>query len=321
MKFPGYVPAPAQKKILEMLDGGDESNWPEGLQGALAKSEEKLAEITNDIKAASQINDIESIDELYRWQNNAAQERDLYQRQVDCLYRLAQDKRIKGAYSKLTIDIAEDEQWGQFIEAAVVCLIDYSEPRRNVKKSNQLAKDISECCEKLAGLLQDQFDCLGPYTHGEQLSLRHILLHTDSELNSEKWLMNRGDLFGLILPDTNSDQWKVLLDRQKTWGAAPSVSDLVKMVGKASQQHTHNKLKFTNIGIHSRKTNERFDYLRNFAYLLFTVRKYPITPNIKHAMATTASVAFEQPTDFSYSDVDQAIKSVSSYLKEHSIEK
>ncbi|MDG2272479.1 MAG: hypothetical protein P8L39_09250 [Halioglobus sp.] len=308
-QFSAFTPRPARKAVLEMLNGDEESLPSNCLQVRLGESQKILDKIAKEIEAEKKISATEPLDKLYQLQRKATRVRDGYKRQVDFLYRLAKDERMKDAYSKLNDVITCYDEWYFFIAAVTSSLTDYAEVRDNLKAVKKRADDISKHCEKLAELLEDQTDTLELHPL-EALSIRHLLRTTDSRLHLETWEKRRDDLLGVInlVTDENYDQRKVALDRQEDWKAAPSIPELIRTLKEESQKESRRASHFYRTVTHSRKSNKKFDYLRNIVIKIFHTRDLQESPEIKHAIVITASVAFEQPIDISYDDVDAAIK-------------
>ena len=163
MPFPSYVPAAVREYLHRQLDGEepDAYNW----RSALAKAEQEIAAIHQEMERCALDQDSNSLADLRRRNQEALARRDGLSLEVECLERLASDPRMRDAYAALMLVIATDAQWQGFIASAWVSRLDYGRERERRSRAIGLCERIAANAGQLAGLLRE-LEALGAYSGG-----------------------------------------------------------------------------------------------------------------------------------------------------------
>ncbi len=204
MDFPAYVPAAVREYIKTRIEGDP---WePMGWQETLASAERQLAKIEGEINAKTQRGEHEYLPSLRIERDKALAHRDTLALDVDCLRRLADDARMREAFTLLTSEFTDDKQWQGFIYAAWAARMDFEKYRERLKRAAELKGQIADAAEQLATLIR-QFSETGMNGPGEFYSIPELLDQTD---NHE-------------LQDHNLTMWRSM--RPHVLGEVPSLGD------------------------------------------------------------------------------------------------
>ncbi len=123
MEFEDYVPEAVRTYISTQIEG--DSRVPDGWAAALVNAEEKLSKIEAALVEALPLGNSESLDSLREQKTKAVKGRDMLANSIDCLKRLAQDKRMCKAFKLLAGEFSDDEHRRSFISSAWAAQMDY----------------------------------------------------------------------------------------------------------------------------------------------------------------------------------------------------
>lgn len=326
MEFPAYVPAAVRTQIAAMIDG---DAWePHGWAASLASAEQRLSEIEQAIEARTRRGDLDYLLGLRLQKADALKHRDAMAEEVGCLQRLAHDSRMRDAFTLLTREFTDDEQWRGFIRSARAARMDYGRFRERLKEAAELKKEIADAADDLAKLIRQFADFGIDNGPGEFFSVPALLRQTDNhESNGRNLHMWRG-LRGYILGDPQrrdipdieqggDDQSTapgivrielVPMEKADTdpteemrstlcyaWDTAPSFPDLLDTVAKAARDFTPSEDGMIGAAIESRQRSAKTEYLRAFWHQLTDVHHFTLTTAVMQAMAIVANVVINLP--------------------------
>lgn len=228
------------------------------------------------------------------------------QDQRDCIARLVHRPEnrteMEPVYGILT-DI-ESEGGGQavdFIAAAFSAQMDFGRYRDAIDLARKLNDKIGIAAAELASLLREIQDT-GVNSPSEFYSVRDLLLQTDYRDEPSKSIWK--GCKDLIVRGNKAD-----LAFQHAWKKVPTVDLLLDTLANAANDYEPQEpSSVVAAGIASRKKTPKTAYLRAFWYLLAGEHGFTISPRVKDAMATTATVVLNEPdTIVSADDVSKAL--------------
>ena len=351
MDFPVYVPAAVRKYLADYLEGESDRDIP-GYIELLAKAEAAIAGIERAIECYARRGEDDYLGSLREQKSEAIKHRDMLANGVECLQRLAHDKRMREAFDLLSSEFSNDEQWRGFIRAAWAARMDYKPYRERLKQAKKLRDEIVDTSEKLAQLLRDISTVGLSDWPSELFSIPELLRNTDNhemqDHNLQMWRSKRHYVLGdlprrdepekeLAQPTRKEDStsapeivWYILKPGEKPeidpeeanrnslryiWGLAPELSALLETVSKAAREFNPREYGMIGTAIVSRQQSVKTEYLRAFANLL----NINLTTIVMKAMAIVANVAINLPdVDVTYDDVRKALVKLSGEPLENS---
>lgn len=343
MDFPAYVPASVRAHITTLIDG--DGREPFGWAASLASAEEQLSKIERAIAGKTRRGEIEYLFSLSEQKTEAVKHRDMLANNVECLQRLAHDKRMQAAFEQLNDKFYNDEQWRGFIYAAWAARMDYKYYREQLKSAKELRDEIADTSEKLARLLRKTSTVGLSDWPSELFSIPELLRNTDNhemqDHNLCMWRSMRRHVLGdpprRDIPESEPEQEtgeppsaheivivRVILEPGEkpeidpveevrntlryAWGTAPDLSALLDTVTRAAREFKPSRSGVIGAAIVSRQQNTKTEYLRAFGNLLTDVHHLTLTPDVMKAMAIVANVAINLPdVDVTYDDVRKSL--------------
>ncbi len=341
MRFPDYVPNSVRLYITDIIEGND---WAkEGWKHAHVIVGKELKQINHKINICNVDADIQNLKEELTEVTKRYNE---LEENINCLYRLGTDSRMKEVYSLLSRNISDDRDLKKFIYAAWAAKCDFSIFRDRVKRATELNSKIMIAANRLENLIKE-FEETGVNGPNEFYGVRDILEKTDNSKNRnynfEMWRSLRHIIFGYDVKGNNSDEnfllkeegysppkievifvdpkEKHVIDPVKsyqntieyTWGVAPDFSELLRTVADAAKHFTPEEGGVVRAAIAKRESNPKTEYLRAFSHLLKEGHKILIGPIEMNAMALIANVVINLPhIDVSYDDV---VKTINNFEK------
>lgn len=336
MRFPDYVPNSVRLYLTDLIEGND---WAkEGWKHAHVIVGKELKQIKHKINICNVDADLQSLKEELTEVTKRYNE---LEENINCLYRLGTDSRMKEVYSLLSRNISDDRDLKKIIYAAWAAKCDFSVFRDRVKRATELNSKIMIAANRLENLIKE-FEETGVNGPNEFYGVRDILEKTDNSKNRnynfEMWRSLRHIIFGYDVKDNNSDEnfllkeegysppkievifvdpkEKHVIDPVKsyqntieyTWGVAPDFSELLRTVADAAKHFTPEEGGVVRAAIAKRESNPKTEYLRAFSHLLKEGHKILIGPIEMNAMALIANVVINLPhIDVSYDDVAKTI--------------
>lgn len=341
MEFPEYVPEVVRSYISSVLEG-EAPRHITGYRDLLARAEAQLYSINEQFdNAVSQ--DDSCLSELRKKRREAQEHRNYLSADVECLQRLAGDKRMKEAYFMLTDQQFSEGQRSGLISAAWAARIDYTKYRDRVKAAKALRLQISSAATALSQLLQD-FSATGINGPSEFHSIPDLLrasenfdrggrnLMTWQAMRSVvlgDWPKNRDTSRGIpanpykfakedleisvrfLGPNENpiidpDDQARNAL--RYAWGVAPELSGLLDTLSVTAQSFEPNEFGMIGAAISTRQKSMKTEYVRAFATLLVDVHGVTLTALVKDLIAKVANVVLNDgEIDVTYDDVRKAL--------------
>ena len=339
MNFPAYVPAVVQAYIAARIEGGD--FLPRGgLAASLERAEKKL--VASKSKIAELAKAGEDADPwLLRQRVKHKISCDQLAADVDCLQRLAHDRRMREVYSALTA-LFTDEQLRGFIYSAWSARMNYAPYRQRLNRATQLTSDIAKTAAKLAGLLREMEE-ESPDQPAEFGHIPSLLERTENSRDDRMWRWMRPHVLGLLpeheaakvaplrsvgepitvgtiqvvtgVPGEEDESVTVEtgeLDPAEqarravryAWGVSPSLWALLDTVARAARAFRPRETGMIGAAVSSRKRNPKTEYLRAFVSLLRDDHGLKLTVPIMKAMAAISNVIINDPdVDVSFDDV------------------
>jgi hypothetical protein len=341
MKFPGYVPAGVQDLVTRCLN--DDSLFAPSLLKQLTQAKQRLEsvdialqkEVAKSIcrpqepgrrKVAAKrkhtgVNETERtlpIDYLSWVRREHIEASEAVERisgRIECLKKLAIDRRMKEAFAALTGEFTDDDQWECFILAAWVANKEYGSVRNNLKHAGELARSIAVAAENLSKLLGGLRE-RSSEAPNELFSVLALLQTTEnSDIRGDKgelWRRFRDDLFGdqirraieVPVPDGASAREHVRGHLRYVWLTCPGLPDLLGRMSEVAKSYTPGERGHIAAAIQSRQSNKRTEYLRAFASLLVEEHGFVLSAPIRTAMAVAATVVINCPKDSVVSSED-----------------
>ena len=342
MNFPAYVPAVVRTHLSHYLEGENERSIP-GYADLLESEEKRLIEIERTIEARTRRGEIELVALLRKQRADSVEHRDRLARDVDCLRRLAHDRRMQEVFALLTREFTDDQQWRSFVHCAWAAKIDFSKFRESRKLAIEVTAKIADAAETLANLIR-QFEDAGISAPSEFYSIPELLRQTDNhdmqDHNLAMWRVMRPHLLGdlprrdvreIEKPNREGEQSREsivvtrtflepgekpdidpiqqqLEDLRYAWGTAPDLSALLETLAAAARGWKPGETGFIAAAIESRQRSAKTEYLRAFGSLLIDRHNVNLTTAIMQAMAIAANVVINLPdVDVTYDDVRKAL--------------
>ena len=341
MEFQEYVPHVVRRYISSVLDG-EVPRHITGYRDLLAQAQEQLASINEQFdNAVSQ--DDSYLSELRKKRREAEEHRNYLSADVECLQRLAGDKRMKEAYVMLADQQFTEEQRCGLISAAWAARIDYTKYRDRVKAAKALRLQISSAATALSQLLQD-FSATGINGPSEFYSIPDLLRATDNFDGGGRNLMMWQAMRSVVLGDRPKKRdtskgipanarnvarenleisvrflgpnEKPIIDPvdqarnalRYAWGVAPELSGLLATLSVTAQSFEPNEFGMIGAAISTRQKSMKTEYVRAFATLLADVHGVTLTALVKDLIAKVANVVLNDgEIDVTYDDVRKAL--------------
>jgi hypothetical protein len=352
MDFPSYVPNAVQRQVSAALDG---DSWnPSGWRAALIEADSEQLRLGALLESFSEdpdvANNIRIECQKCRDDCNALRQN------VACFERLALREEMKGAYENLIAACTTDDQQMAFVRSAWAADMNYPWFREKIKGAKEVARKIADAAGVLSALLRHAHQH-GNYLTGEFSSVRWLLQNTNHQPgDSDYWMWQhmRHSVLGGNREDheecSNSAGAKngVLdappmpveikwggeapsevapvdpkTERQNeldyVWEKAPDMAQVIDSMQRAALRETPTEREAVGAALVSRKNSRKFEYLRAFASKLQEEYNIELTPEIRAAMAVTATVVLnDSAIDVTTDDVRKAIASLPSQAAEHS---
>jgi hypothetical protein len=336
MNFPEYVPHSVRLYLTDLIEGND---WAkEGWKHAYVNVGKELEQIKHKINICNVDADLQSLKvEL----TEVTKRYNEFEENINCLYRLATDSRMKEVYTLLSENISDDRDLNKFIYAAWAAKSNFSVFRNRVKRATELNSKIMIAANRLENLIKE-FEETGVNGPNEFYGVMDILEKTDNYKNRnhnfEMWRSLRHVIFGYDVKNNNSDdnfylkeegysspkievifgdpKEKHAIDPVKSyqntikyiWGLAPDFSALLRTVADAAKHFKPEEDGVVRAAIAKRESNPKTEFLRAFSHLLKEGHEILIGPIEMNAMALIANVVINLPhIDVSYDDVAKTI--------------
>jgi hypothetical protein len=255
---------------------------------------------------------------------------------------------MEKAYKRLSGELTTRQNWRSFMYSAIEADAAYLRHRTIVGRGKELAPKIAKKAVELADLLSE-FSLLDVDNFPLELSsIWHLLSvsidQTWPELEPEKLIEYKRLLLSEIdplpvptpLPRQDASQLSALrellleddrrgtrvaqrnnrtmlsdnipLDLPTAWAAAPSVTTLLRRLAASADDFQPKQAGMIAAPLDNREKQPRNQYVRGFAFLLLE-RHIPLTPKVRNAMATIATVLYDDPNKtMTPRDVKDALK-------------
>jgi hypothetical protein len=284
--------------------------------------------------------------DLQRHYQEALARRDGLRLEVECLERLASDRRMRDAYAALMLVIDTDAQWQGFIASAWVSRQDYGRVRERQSRAIGLREQIAANAGQLAGLLHELY-ALDVDPPGVCSSLPALIqrteiddLHDPAQQSARTyWRAMRRVILGDTPPQapgdvvppspgaeetipvfklvfvTADERSNVLAEQQLrdalryAWGKAPDLATHLDTLAREVGRWEPGHRGFIRQAIASREHNAMQEYLRAFITILTEDYGFALTVPLKKAIATTAMVVDGGV------DVDVTLETVNKVIK------
>lgn len=324
MEPQAFVPTAIREYVQAMVNG---NSWePFGWAGALKNAQDEVSKVDRQIKSASKLGASRQLDDLRQKKQSAEAHRDALSRAVSCLTRFVEDRRMVEAYRLLVTEIADDQEWKQFITAAWQAQRGFHNYREQLSTATTLKVEIADSAEALANLL-NRFAKIGINVPSEFCSIPELLRQTDNhELqghNLDMWRSMRryilgelprqerstGPLAEVVANEALKVKIRVLAknDVAQTppeedarfmaayaWATAPDFSALLGTLASAARKFEPQLDEMSGAAL-TRQSHGTNEYLRAFGHLLTAVYRFKLSKSVVQAMAIVAEVVINSP--------------------------
>jgi hypothetical protein len=285
--------------------------------------------------------------ELKRWRHNdamsnilrvrlegATAHRDRLVDEIACMRRLVRDTRMREVYARLVRALKTDDHLSGFVSAAWIARMDYGKYRQQLTAAADLAGEVATAAGLLAGLLR-QAEQLDVHFPVEFHRVKSLLLKTEHEPNHRDFRMWQGlrhAVLGAVhpreqeaddaaAPPTIEIKYVATGDAQSVqpeeaaryglryaWATAPSLAQIISTLQREALAFVPAEHGFVGAALASRKGTAKTAYLRAFGALLRDEHQIALNTDVKHAMATTATVVIDDADlVVTYDDVNKAL--------------
>lgn len=309
MEFPDYVPPAVCTHIERVLEG--DKKVPYGWAATLANAESELSKITAQIAANSKNGNSKYLDSLRERKLKSTEDRDMLAKGVGCLQRLATDIRMRDAFSLLTQEFTDPDQWRRFISAAWSAQINYQPYRESVKRAKVINEKIIKTAGKLAQLIHE-FEKTGVYGPSEFHSVSDLLRNTDNheseDRNLQMWRSMRKHVLGDSIGLGESLASDPMAGVRYGWQVSPSFPALLETVVTVACDFKPRQFGMVDAAVSNRQGNEKNEYLRAFTSQLPERHNFNLTPRVLQAIVIVATVVIDDPQfEITLADVQRAI--------------
>lgn len=328
LTFPNYVPEKVQLWAAQLQYGVDSDPSDNGWSGVLEGLKTQLEEVERRLRSPDTLPE-ETLSALHHDKHDLSARLDEVKRDLDCLERLTTrpDRDLQRTYAVLAEHLSDDEEIWSFIYAAIGANTEFTRYRGALRS----ARDCKEKIAKLAGALAEQLQKLeqtGVQAPDVFWSVQSLLGETDATgYNFTVWRQMRGRILGENClgdaedggmasttddldddydEDFPDDDFVVdeleggatatsapAQDRKYAWQVAPSVADLLQTLARAANDFEPREHHLIGAATGKRQDSEKAAYIRAFAHLLGECG-IELTPEIKNAMATTATLVLNR---------------------------
>lgn len=323
--FPSYVPEKVQLWAAQLQYGVDADPIDNGWSGFLEGLKTQLEEVERRLRAPDTLPE-ETLSALHRDKHDLSARINEAKRDLDCLERLTTrpDRDLQRTYALLAEHLSDDEEIWSFIYAAIGANIEFTRYRDALRS----ARDCKQKIAKLAGALAEQLQKLeqtGVQAPDVFWSVQSLLGETDATgYNFTVWRQMRGRILGenclgdaedtgvtsttddpgddydgdlpeddVVLEESATATTTPEQDQRYAWQVAPPVADLLQTLARAANDFEPREHHLIGAATAKRQDSEKAAYIRAFAHLLGE-SGIELTPGIKNAMATTATLVLNR---------------------------
>jgi len=310
MNFPSYVPKVIKDYVRHYVEGTPKLDW-EGWIACINQYQQRIVGVEDALKNP-QLRTVERrklLAELHDTQDGLNR----FQRDVDCLTRLACDKRMAEVYPLVKSIIKTDKAWERLISSAWHALADYGQYRDSMEQAIILNEDIRKTAEKLSFLLNKLYDT-GVNIPDEFCHIPSLIESSCYPNDSHSyyiWDVCKKYTVGNFSHNTNHtpQQRGIINHLRYSWEKAPPVSMLLDtMVSVAEEYEPSFQSEIAATATSSRKRNHKSDYIRAYCKLLMT-KDFELSGKLINSIAIICNVVInEADIDVSSDDVRKIVE-------------
>jgi hypothetical protein len=209
----------------------------------------------------------------------------------ECLIRIAQDERMREAYTLLATQFSEDESWHKLIWAATTASQDFRTYRLELSHASRACKEIAAACEYIGSLLEEIDNCnvrvpafysfyVLMNKEGATYEVNGVVPEDMVWLRVEDILRRLSEMARTTAGEI--DNRKVDLSEQYAWRIA-------------SFEHNSPQNALVMSALKTRQSNRKTEHLRAFGYGLAIEDPNALTSTVQKAMAYIATVVINDP--------------------------